>query len=160
MQIRIRSTWAVMTEQTFRQTYTDSVVPTPLTEAWLNDFGADVVFEGPQAVTTPPYEFSYYAGVEQIDGKWYTKYAVGPVFTDNEEGTAAEQLTAYTATKDAEQAKLIRQQRDDLLAKTDWSQSKDIADAVSNSWVTYRQALRDVPAQAGFPWNIEWPVKE
>jgi len=50
--------------------------------------------------------------------------------------------------------------RDDLLAKTDWSQGKDIADAVSASWVTYRQALRDVPAQAGFPWNIEWPVKE
>ena len=83
MQIRIRSTWAVMTEQTFRQTYLDQVVPTPLTEEWLNNFGADVVLEGPQATTTPPYEYSYYAGVEEIDGKWYTKYAVGPVFTDN-----------------------------------------------------------------------------
>ena len=160
MQIRIRSTWAVMTEETFRQTYRDAVVPTPLTNEWLNNFGADVVLEGPQATPTTPYEYSYYAGVEEIDGQWYTKYALGPVFTDNEQGTAAEQMAAYVAQKDAEQAKNVRQQRDDLLAKTDWSQGKDIADAVSSSWVTYRQALRDVPAQAGFPWNVEWPVKE
>lgn len=160
MQIRIRSTQALMTEQTFRQTYIDAVVPTPLTEEWLNNFGGDVVLEGPQATTTPPYEFSQYVGVEQIDGKWYTKYVAGPVFTDNEQGTAAEHMATYIATKDAEQANAARQTRDGLLAKTDWSQGKDIADAVSASWVTYRQALRDVPAQAGFPWNIEWPVKE
>jgi len=160
MQIRIRSTWAVMTEQTFRQTYLDQVVPTPLTEEWLNDFGADVVLEGPQATATYPYEYSYADGVEEIDGKWYTKYSVGPVFTDGEAGTAAEQMAAYVAMKDAEQSERVRQSRDDLLAKTDWSQGKDIADAVSASWVTYRQALRDVPAQAGFPWTIEWPVKE
>lgn len=160
MQIRIRSTWAVMTEETFRQTYRDAVVPTPLTNEWLNNFGADVVLEGAPASVTPPYEFSQYAGVEEIDGQWYTKYVAGPTFTDNEQGTAAEQMAAYRAAKDAEQAQNVRQQRDTRLAETDWTQGKDIPDAVSSSWVTYRQALRDVPAQAGFPWNIEWPVKE
>ena len=165
MQIRIRETEQVMYVDEFRRTYSNLQLPDTLTEEWLNDNGADVVFQGPQATTIPPYEFSYYSGVEQKDGKWYTKYSVGPVFTDipatetEPAKTAFEQMVAYRASKDTEQAKAVRASRDELLAKTDWSQGKDIADSVSASWVTYRQALRDVPSQAIFPWIIEWPVK-
>ena len=53
----------------------------------------------------------------------------------------------------------IRSERDNLLAQTDWTQGKDISDAVSSVWATYRQALRDIPQQAGFPTTITWPVK-
>ena len=124
MEIRFRKTGEVMTEITFRTTYRDRVIPEQLTTEWLAAFegGCDVVFEGPQATTTPPYEFSYRNGVEQIDGKWYTKYSVGPVFTDRPaEGdqpamTAAEQMAAYKAQKDAEQATSIRTQRTQKLA--------------------------------------------
>jgi len=165
MQIRIRETGQVMYVDEFRRTYPNLQLPDVFTEEWLNANGADVVFQGPQATTTPPYEFSYYSGVEQKDGKWYTRYSVGPVFTDftatetEPAKTAHEQMVAYRARKDTEQAKTVRETRDALLAKTDWTQAKDIADSVSTSWVTYRQALRDVPSQTLFPWIIEWPVK-
>jgi hypothetical protein len=165
MEIRIRNTGEVMTEITFRTTFKDRVLPKQLTEEWLADFagGCDIVFEGPQATTTSPYEFSYRFGVEQIEGKWYTKYSVGPVFTDRaateEEPakTAAEQMVEYKAMKDAEQAKSVRQSRTEKLKDSDWTQ---IADSTADKalWATYRQALRDVTSQAGFPWTIEWPV--
>ena len=166
MEIRIRNTGEVMTEITFRTTFRDRVIPEQLTEAWLNDFngGCDVVLEGPQATTTPPYEFSYRAGVEQqSDGKWYTKYSVGPVFTDRPATetepakTAAEQMAEYKAQKDAEQAKNVRQQRTEKLKDCDWTQLAD-STADKAAWATYRQALRDITTQAGFPWTVEWPV--
>lgn len=53
----------------------------------------------------------------------------------------------------------LRNRRDQLLAATDWTQAKDIPDAVSSKYAAYRQALRDVPQQSGFPQNIVWPVK-
>ena len=157
MEIRIRNTGEVMTEITFRTTFKDRVLPKELTEDWLASFagGCDVVFEGPQATTTAPYEFSFRSGVEQIEGKWYTKYAVGPVFTDGET-TAAEQMTAYRAMKDAEQAKSIRASRNDKLKDCDWTQLAD-STADKAAWATHRQALRDITSQTGFPWTITWP---
>jgi hypothetical protein len=84
------------------------------------------------------------------------------VFTDRaaSEGqpaqTAAEQETAYKAMKDAEQAKSVRSSRTQLLKDCDWTQ---IADSTADkaAWATYRQALRDITGQAGFPWTITWP---
>ncbi len=165
MEIRIRNTGEVMTEITFRTTFKDRVLPKQLSEEWLADFagGCDIVFEGPQATTTSPYEFSYRNGVEQVEGKWYTKYSVGPVFTDRAATsdepakTAAEQMTEYRAMKDAEQAKSVRQSRNDKLKDSDWTQIAD-STADKQAWAVYRQGLRDVTAQQGFPWTVEWPV--
>jgi len=53
----------------------------------------------------------------------------------------------------------IRSERDRKLIKSDWTQGKDIPAEVSTKWATYRQALRDIPSQPGFPWNITWPVE-
>lgn len=155
MELRIRNTGEVFHETAFRQEFRDRLIPPNLTEEWLNDFGVDVVFEGPQATPSTVYEFSYRNGVEQIDGKWYTKYSLGPVFTDGEQGTAAEQQAAYEAAKDAEQAKNVRASRDQLLAATDWRYRRDLT--TTPEWDAYCQALRDVPTQAGFPWTVEWP---
>jgi hypothetical protein len=121
----------------------------------LTALGADVVFEGPQATGGTVYQYSQAAGVEQIDGKWYTKYILGPTFTDTEDTTAAEQEAAYKASKDAEQAKAVRTSRDDKLTETDWRFRSDMTP--SQAWKDYCQALRDIPAQAGFPWTITWP---
>jgi len=57
------------------------------------------------------------------------------------------------------QAYSIRSERNAKLTASDWTQGKDIPDSVSAPWATYRQALRDVPAQAGFPWEVNWPTK-
>ena len=160
MQIRIRQTGAVMFWNEFRdlllsQNPSELITVAPQTEEWLDAKGADVVFEGPQATGGTVYQFSMRQGVEQIEGKWYTKYVLGPIFTDGET-TAAEQETAYKARKDAEQATNVRQQRTEKLKDSDWTQ---IADSTADkaAWATYRQALRDVTAQAGFPWTIDWP---
>lgn len=55
------------------------------------------------------------------------------------------------------QAFRIRVLRDKLLRDSDWTQMKDVNK--SNEWLTYRQALRDVPGQEGFPYTVSWPVK-
>ena len=47
--------------------------------------------------------------------------------------------------------------RDSLLAACDWTQVAD-APVDQAAWSTYRQALRDIPDQAGFPDNVTWPT--
>ena len=50
-----------------------------------------------------------------------------------------------------------RATRDRLIAETDWMALSDVQ--MSDGWAAYRQALRDVPEQPGFPDNIDWPEK-
>jgi hypothetical protein len=156
MQIRIRESGAVMYEGEFRALHPNTSMPQQLSEELINEFGADVVLEGPQATGGTHYQYSQASGVEQLDGKWYTKYVLGPVFTDGET-TAAQQETAYRAMKDAEQAKSVRNSRTEKLKDCDWTQIAD-STADKTAWATYRQALRDITGQAGFPWTITWPV--
>jgi len=165
MQIRIQSTGAVMYEAEFRAYQQANGGPSwdITTTEVLTALGADVVFEGAQASGGTVYQYSQASGVEQVDGKWYTKYVLGPVFTDTIfEGvttTALEHETAYKAAKDAEQAKSVRSTRDSKLAESDWRVIKaaETATTLDAAWATYRQALRDVTGQSGFPWTITWP---
>lgn len=53
-------------------------------------------------------------------------------------------------------AREARQLRNKLLSTSDWTQVAD-APVDASAWATYRQALRDVPQQEGFPDNITWP---
>jgi len=70
--------------------------------------------------------------------------------------TAQEQAEAT-----AQKATSVRLDRDQRLAKTDWRVLKayESGGLENPVWVSYRQALRDVPAQAGFPWNVAWPTE-
>ena len=160
MQIRTQ-TGQVMYESEFRAYTKANGGPSwdITTTEVLTALGADVVFEGPQATGGTVYQYSQASGVEQVDGKWYTKYVLGPIFTDTTvEGvttTAAEHEVAYKASKDAEQAKSVRQTRDNKLSETDWRFRSDMTP--SQAWKDYCQALRDVPTQSGFPWTITWP---
>jgi hypothetical protein len=162
MQIRLRSTGQVMYESEFRAYTKANGGPsweTTTTEI-LDNLGADVVFEGPQATGGTVYQYSQASGVEQVDGKWYTKYVLGPVFidqvVDGVTTTAAEQEATYKTQKDAEQAKSVRATRDDKLSECDWTQVAD-APVDKTVWATYRQALRDITSQSGFPWTVTWP---
>jgi|TARA_R100001443_G_scaffold111625_2_gene124533 hypothetical protein len=51
----------------------------------------------------------------------------------------------------------LRGQRNDLLAETDWMANSDVT--ISDSWKTYRQQLRDLPANTSDPANPTWPTK-
>jgi hypothetical protein len=55
-------------------------------------------------------------------------------------------------------AATIRRQRDTFLAKSDWTQMPDVTLANKPAWTTYRQALRGITAQTGYPFNIVWPT--
>ena len=162
MQVRIRTTGAVMYEAELRAWLHENNGPSydTLTPEVMEAIGVDPVFEGPQATGGTVYQYSQRDGVEQINGKWYTKYILGPVFTDSTvDGvttTAAEQEVAYKATKDAEQSASVRTSRNDKLAQCDWTQLAD-STADKTVWATYRQMLRDVTVQDGFPWNVTWP---
>lgn len=54
-----------------------------------------------------------------------------------------------------------REKRQVRLQKTDWTQltDADLTETQRTAWAVYRQALRDLPAQPGWPANINWPVQ-
>ena len=56
-------------------------------------------------------------------------------------------------------AEEARAERDKLLAETDWTQVLDapIDAETREAYRAYRQALRDIPEQEGFPDTITWP---
>jgi hypothetical protein len=63
-----------------------------------------------------------------------------------------EEIAERTEAKAAE----VRQQRNQLLADCDWTQLPD-APVDTAAWAAYRQELREVPDQPGFPWEVIWP---
>jgi len=144
MEIRIRESGAVVTESEFRAMYLDTSFPQVLVEGLLDNFGADPVLNGPQAQPSR-YQTAYRNGVEQINGKWYTKYSIADM---DDEAKAA---------LDAQQAASMRAERNRRLSETDWRFRSDMSP--SQPWVEYCQALRDVPNQSGFPWEVQWPTQ-
>lgn len=70
---------------------------------------------------------------------------------------------SYNVTKLAIEAaeKNVRSKRTSLLAETDWVVPYYLERglAVPQEWQDYRQALRDITAQDGFPYSVDWPTK-
>jgi len=146
MEIRLRSNGAVMTESELRRYCQENGGPSwgQTTPEVLEALEADPVFEGPQAQPTR-YQTAFRDGVEEINGKWYTKYSVADM--DDEAKAAA----------DANQATSVRNERNRKLTETDWRFRSDLTP--SPAWIDYCQALRDVPTQSGFPWDVTWPTQ-
>ncbi len=67
------------------------------------------------------------------------------------EGETQENINAILAEK-------IRARRNQLLAESDWTQLPD-APADTADWAVYRQELRDIPEQTGFPTEVSWPAE-
>jgi hypothetical protein len=80
----------------------------------------------------------------QQDGEWVQVWDV----TDASEEEIAQRT--------AEKAASVRSERDYLLTSCDWTQLPD-APVDQQVWADYRQALRDVPSQSGFPYSVVWP---
>jgi hypothetical protein len=123
----------------------------------LDALNIEAVFETPKP-DVGPYQNAARNGVTQdANGNWVQAWAVVDMFSTDAEGTKAEKEAAYQAGLDAEAAKAARSQRDSLLAATDWMALSDVT--MSAEMATYRQALRDITAQEGFPHSVTWPVK-
>jgi hypothetical protein len=87
-----------------------------------------------------------------------------PVFSTEDQRwtqvwTVRDMTPEEISSREEGQASSVRGQRDSLLVQSDWTQGKDIPDNVSSTWAVYRQALRDIPGQTGFPWVVEWPTQ-
>ncbi len=78
----------------------------------------------------------------------------GIAYTVMVEPKTPEELDADYKAK----AAAVRAQRNRLLSEYDWTQLAD-AQVDKQAWAIYRQALRDVPSQDGFPDTIVWPEK-
>lgn len=153
---RVRSNGNVVSQGEIRKLFPNVSLPRVWSANVCNQLGIDPVLESPAPEVTR-YQTASKSGVTQdANGNWVWAWVVGPTFTDNEEATAAEQQAAYIQRIDDEQATRVRADRDKRLAETDWTQ---VADAPVNqeAWAVYRQALRDIPSQVGFPWDVTWP---
>lgn len=78
------------------------------------------------------------------DGEWVLDWVVSQMNADEQ-----------SAAK-AQKAAIVRAERNAKLSSCDWTQLAD-STADKAAWATYRQALRDITKQAGFPWDITWP---
>lgn len=54
---------------------------------------------------------------------------------------------------------IVKAQRIKLLVNSDWTQLPDVPQATKEKWVTYRQELRDITEQEGYPFNVTFPEK-
>ena len=91
-----------------------------------------------------------------------TRYHVTPngnvPFTPEEEAEWDATEAEWAAGANDRAAAKIRTERDIKLTESDWTQVAD-APVDKAAWATYRQALRDIPSQAGFPNEVTWPVE-
>jgi len=164
---RNRSTGEVNTQGAIRKLHPNTSLPRVWTADICEFLGIDPVLEAPAPEASGEYKAVNRNGVTQdANGNWVQAYTERDMFSDyvDEEGvtvTKASQEEAYTARKDAEAATAARAERDKLIASCDWMAIKAFegGTTVSTEWATYRQALRDVSAQAGFPNTIVWPTQ-
>lgn len=79
-----------------------------------------------------------------------------PLTSEEEAARDAEELEWANGAEDRASER-IRSKRDRLLSETDWMANSDVT--MSDEWRTYRQSLRDISSQEGFPNDVTWPTK-
>ena len=163
---RHRTSGEVKSQGEWRRHHANTSFPRVWTQATLDSLMLDGVFPTPQP-DAGQYQTAVRDGVEQdAKGNWVERWTIRDMFAEytDDEGvthTKAEQEQAYQAGLDATAATSVRAQRDRLLAETDWIviMHTERGTNIPAEWELYRQALRDITGQAGFPHQVEWPVK-
>ena len=159
---RHTETGEVKTQGQWRSHYRNVSLP----RTWLIDtlagLSLEAVLRSPAATTTQ-YQTSVRDGVKQDSlGNWVEKYIARDMFADttDEDGvttTKAEHEAAYQARLDATAGEAARFERNTLLAGTDYFALTDVT--MNADMTSYRQALRDITTQSGFPNTISWPAE-
>jgi hypothetical protein len=111
--------------------------PTTLTTDTLLAFNVHKVIQTP-VISVDSKTHRPIQSLQQIDGVWTQQWV-------------AQQLPESAAAGN------VRGFRDAQLVNSDWTQVAD-APVDKAAWATYRQALRDITQQAGFPWDVQWPT--
>lgn len=181
---RIRSTGEVKSQGQIRSMHPNVSLP----KVWNNNvyetLGIDPILPSNKPAPSGEYKVIVRDGVKQdVNGNWiyswvendvfkeytYDRYldADGNELSDEDKDsydrietvtvTVQEQKDAKVAADNAALASTERATRDELLKATDHFALSDVT--MSSEMATYRQALRDVPQQSGFPNTITWPTK-
>jgi hypothetical protein len=128
-----------------KQSSPNTSFPTALPPERLADYGVfTVVSTGAQYDQRTQVAESAGCAYNADRQRWETAWSVRDKTADEMQAD-----TAAEATK-------VRAQRNQKLAESDWTQVLD-APVDKAAWATYRQALRDITAQPGFPWTVTWP---
>lgn len=145
----------VISEDQLKQLNPNISFGLPLNDSSAEALGVKVI----QRTDMPDTDEFYHAepdGVEEVDGVWREKWKVVADFeeyTDQKTNTVVS-VEDQILNKKKSQA---RTKRDDLLQATDYYGLSDVT--MTEAMSAYRQALRDVPQQEGFPTTITWPAK-
>jgi hypothetical protein len=133
-------------EANFKQLFPGTSFPAFLTPSDVEPFGF-----GMYDFTSQPTPGKYQKVVEapavkDAQGIWRQTWAVVDM--------SAQEKTEEDARKAAE----VRAERNGRLTVSDWTQVAD-APVDKQAWAAYRQQLRNLPQQSGFPWSVVWPAK-
>lgn len=110
--------------------------PAEITDAMKEKYGIADVNENDKPSFDPLTEDIVEAPMTIVDGVVQINYATEPASNENK-------------------MLRVRLQRDSFLRTSDWMALSDVT--MPEKWKTYRQALRDIPQQSGFPSSVTWP---
>jgi hypothetical protein len=135
------------TQQQLRSDHPDTSFPVSVSTQGAPEFGVFLVVQAETPAYDPSSQRIETAPAPVLIGDVWT-------LTKTVEQQTPEQIAANAANKAAQ----VRSERNKKLTATDWTQLAD-STADKAAWATHRQALRDITAQAGFPWTIDWPTQ-
>jgi len=162
MNYRNKTTGSISTQGEIRQANKHRSFP----RVWDADvctlLDIDPILAAPKPASTSLQAVNANGAVQDSLGNWVEAWVVVDAFSDttDDDGvvtTKADNEAAYTASLDANAAASVRAERDALIKATDYFALSDVV--MTTEMTTYRQALRAVPEQAGFPNTIEWPTE-
>lgn len=162
MEYRLRSTGEIKTRREILDLYKNISIPAEWNSNVCDFLNIDpIVLQDQPSVTE--YEKAELGDVIQLDdGSWSRSWNIVSIFnayTDNNgvTHTIEELKEKYEQKKMTNKISELRQKRNLLLAETDWTALSDVS--MTAEMAVYRQALRDITEQAGFPNTVNWPTK-
>lgn len=120
--------------------------PVEMSDSELSEWGVQPVTEEPAPTFNEATEQAEQAEPALINGSWLVAWVISAASSEEQE---------QRRTKKALEVRLFR---DTGLKGCDFTQLLDSADDTKAKWSDFRQLLRDVPQQTGFPWNVTWPI--
>jgi len=160
---RNRTSGEIKTETELRAANKNMSFPKAWNSSVHDALNVDPVLASPAPAPSAAYKSVVRNGaVQDSNGNWVYAWVEREMFTEytDEKGdvqTVEAQKTAYDTRRNNELAASERAKRTALLMETDHYALSDVT--MSSAMATYRQALRDVPQQSGFPSTITWPEK-
>jgi len=161
MEYRIKSSGDLKTRSELRSANKNTSFPNVWNESVFEFLNVDPVLDSPKP-KAGKYEIVARDGVVQdSNNNWVQRWKVVDMFSDvtDDDGTfhsKADQEKVHQAEIDARTASTNRQIRNQLLAETDFYALGDVT--MSDAMKTYRQALRDLPANKDWP-NVTFPER-